>query len=60
MFVIRVLLPLFVVGLAGLVIAWFVTKDRKYLIYAWRLLQGGLLLAVAFGLVYLFGRVLLA
>jgi hypothetical protein len=59
MFVFRVLLPLFAAALGGFVIAWFVTKDRKYLVYAWRLLLGGLVLVVAFGLLYVFERVLL-
>lgn len=59
MFFFRVLLPLLFLTLAGLGIAWYVTKDRKYLVYAWRVAQGVLLLVVAFGLVYVFERVLL-
>lgn len=59
MFFFRVLLPLVFLTLAGLGIAWFVTKDRKYLLYAWRVVQGVLMLVVAYGLVYAFGRVLL-
>ena len=55
----RFLLPLLFLTLAGLGIAWYVTKDRKYLLYAWRVVQGVLMLAVAFGLLYVFERVLL-
>jgi hypothetical protein len=46
--------------LAGLLIAWILTKQRKYLRIAWRTLQVVVVLAVAFGLVYVFERVLLA
>lgn len=59
MFLLRVLLPLFFLTIAGLVVAWHVTKDRKYLLYAWRVVQGALLLIVALGLVYVFERILL-
>jgi hypothetical protein len=59
MFVFRVLLPIVFLAFAGLVIAYFVTKDRKYLQWAWRGAQGVLLVVVAFGLLYVFERVLL-
>ena len=45
--------------LAGLLIAWILTKQRIYLQIAWRSVQVLLVLAVAFGLVYVFERVLL-
>lgn len=45
--------------LAGLGIGYVVTRDRRYLAWAWRTLQVVLLLLVAFGLLYVFERVLL-
>ncbi len=45
--------------LAGLGIAFVVTRDRRYLTLAWRAIQVVVLLAVAFGLLYVFERVLL-
>jgi hypothetical protein len=59
------MLILRVVGIAGallllgLVAAFLVTKNRRYLVMAWLAVQIGLLLAVAFGLLYVFERVLL-
>jgi hypothetical protein len=41
------------------VAAFLVTKNRRYLVMAWLAVQIGLLLAVAFGLLYVFERVLL-
>ncbi len=55
----RFLLPLFVLTLAGLVIAYFVTRDRRYLRYAAQVVMGVLVVVVAFGLLYVFERVLL-
>jgi hypothetical protein len=45
--------------LAGLVVAFLVTKNRRYLTIAWLAVQVLLLLAIAFGLLYVFERVLL-
>jgi len=45
--------------LAGLVVAFLVTKNRRYLTIAWLAVQVVLLLGVAFGLLYVFERVLL-
>jgi hypothetical protein len=45
--------------LLGLGIAFLVTRDRRYLRIAWRTLQAVVVLAVAFGLLYVFRRVLL-
>jgi hypothetical protein len=45
--------------LAGLVVAFLVTRNRRYLTIAWLAVQIILLLAVAFGLLYVFERVLL-
>ena len=59
MLVLRFLIPLIGLWLAGLVIAYVVTKDRKYLRISWLTLQVVLLLLVAFGLFYVFERVLL-
>ena len=59
------MLVLRVVGIAlallllGLVAAFLVTKNRRYLTIAWLSVQIVALLAVAFGLLYVFERVLL-
>jgi hypothetical protein len=45
--------------LLGLGVAFVLTRERKYLRIAWRTLQVVLLLLVAFGLLYVFERVLL-
>ena len=45
--------------LLGLVGAFLVTKNRRYLMIAWLAVQVIVLLAVAFGLLYVFERVLL-
>jgi hypothetical protein len=45
--------------LAGLVLAFALTSNRRYLRIAWLAVQMGLLLAIAFGLLYVFERVLL-
>ena len=45
--------------LAGLVVAYLVTRNRRYLAIAWIAVQVMLLLAIAFGLLYVFERVLL-
>jgi hypothetical protein len=46
--------------LAGLVAAFLVTRNRRYLTIAWLAVQIILLLAIAFALLYVFERVLLA
>ena len=53
---IALLALLFLLALGG---AYVVTRDRKYLRIAGKSLQVVLLVAVAFALFYLFGRVLL-
>lgn len=45
--------------LLGLVVAFLVTKNRRYLTIAWLAVQVLLLLAIGFGLLYVFERVLL-
>ena len=45
--------------LAGLVVAFLVTKNRRYLTIAWLAVHILLLLAIAFALLYVFERVLL-
>jgi hypothetical protein len=58
-------LVLRVIGLAaillvgGLLIAWAVTKDRKYARIAYRVAQVVVGLVIAFALLYVFERVLL-
>lgn len=59
MIVLRLLTLLGVLFLAGLGVAFLVTRDRRYLRIAWRTLQALLVLAVGYGLLYVFGRVLL-
>jgi len=43
----------------GLLVAYAVTRNRRYLRIAWLAIQILMLLGVAFGLVYVFSRVLL-
>jgi hypothetical protein len=45
--------------LGGLVVAFLATRNRRYLTIAWLAVQVMLLLAIAFGLLYVFERVLL-
>lgn len=45
--------------LLGLGVAFLVTRNRRYLRIAWLTVQVVVLLAVAFGLLYVFERVLL-
>lgn len=45
--------------LLGLGVAFLVTRNRRYLRIAWLTVQIVVLLAVAFGLLYVFERVLL-
>lgn len=59
MFLLRVLLPFAVLLLLGLAIAYIATKDRKWLRYLMLAAQVEVLLVVAFGLLYVFERVLL-
>jgi hypothetical protein len=59
MFVLRAIVVLAALFLLGLAVAYLVTRDRRYLHIAWRLLQAVLVLGVAFGLLYVFERVLL-
>ena len=59
MFLLRILLPLALLFLLGLVIAWMVTKDRRYLVLAQRSALAMGLLVVVLGLLYIFERVLL-
>jgi hypothetical protein len=46
--------------LAGLAVAFLVTRNRRYLTIAWLAVQVMLLLGIAFALLYVFERVLLA
>ena len=59
MLVVRIVVLFAVLFLAGLGVAYLVTRERKYLRIAWRTLQVVVLLLVAFGLLYVFERVLL-
>ena len=59
MFILRIVAIAGGLLLAGLVVAFLVTRNRRYLTIAWLAVQIILLLAVAFGLLYVFERVLL-
>jgi nucleoside permease NupC len=59
MFILRFVVLAAGVFLLGLGIAFVVTRDRRYLRIAWRTVQVVVVLAVAFGLLYVFRRVLL-
>lgn len=59
MLVLRVILIFGALFLVGIGLAFAFTRDRKYLRLGWRVLQGLVLLLVAFGLFYVFSRVLL-
>jgi nucleoside permease NupC len=59
MFILRFLVLAAGLFLLGLGIAFVVTRDRRYLRIAWRTVQVVVVLAVAFGLLYVFRRVLL-
>ena len=59
MLVFRTVLVLAGLVLGGLVIAWMVTKNRRYLAIAGQLLLWTLGLGVLLGLLYVFERVLL-
>ena len=59
MLVFRVVLVAAALLLGGLVVAWMITRDSKYLTIAWRIAQWTLVLGVVLGLLYVFERVLL-
>jgi hypothetical protein len=59
LFLLRVILPFAVLLLVGLGIAYIATRDRKFIRYLLLAVQIELLLVVAFGLLYVFERVLL-
>jgi hypothetical protein len=59
LFVLRIVAIAGGLMLAGLVVAFLVTKNRRYLTIAWLSVQVMLLLGIAFGLLYVFERVLL-
>ena len=59
MFVLRIVGIFVALLLFGLVAAFLITKNRRYLTIAWLAVQVIALLAVALGLLYVFERVLL-
>jgi hypothetical protein len=59
MFILRIVGIFVGLLLVGLVVAFLVTKNRRYLTIAWLSVQVILLLAIALGLLYIFERVLL-
>jgi len=59
MFFLRIVGLLGALLLLGLVAAFLFTRNKRYLTVAWLAVQVMVLLAVAFGLLYVFERVLL-
>ncbi len=59
MLVVRIVVLFAALFLLGLGVAYVLTRDRRYVRIAWRALQIVVLLLVAFGLLYVFERVLL-
>ena len=59
MFVLRFVVLIAAFFLLGLGVAYLVTRNRRYLTIARRTLQAVVVLLVAFGLLYVFERVLL-
>jgi hypothetical protein len=59
LFILRIVAIVGGLLLAGLVVTFLVTKNRRYLTIAWLAVQVMLLLGIAFGLLYVFERVLL-
>lgn len=59
MLVLRALALLGLLFLAALGVAFLVTRERKYLRIAARTVQAAIVLGAAFGLLYVFERVLL-
>ena len=59
MFVLRFVAAIAALFLLGLGVAYLFTRDRRYLRTAWRTVQAVVVLLVAFGLLYVFERVLL-
>ena len=59
MLVLRFVVLIAGLALVGLALGYAVTRDRRYLRWAWFTVQAVLLLLVAAGLLYVFERVLL-
>jgi hypothetical protein len=57
--VFRIVVVLAALVLGGLVIAWMVTRNRKYLVVARQILLWTLAFGILLGLLYVFERVLL-
>jgi hypothetical protein len=59
LFILRIVAIVGGLLLAGLVVTFLVTRNRRYLTIAWLAVQVMLLLGIAFALLYVFERVLL-
>ncbi len=59
MIVLRLILVLSLAGLSGLVLAWLLTKDRKYLRIAGRIVRFLIVLGVVVALVFIAERLIL-
>ena len=59
MIILRLILVLALAGIAGLVLAWLFTRDKKYLRIAGRVVRFIVVLAVVVALVFIAARVIL-
>jgi hypothetical protein len=59
MIVLRLLLVLALIGMAGLALAYLFTRDKKYLYYAGRIVRFLVVLGVVVALVYVAERLVL-
>ena len=59
MIVLRLLLVLELVGIAGLALAWLFTRDKKYLHYAGRIVRFIVVLGIVVVLIFVVERVIL-
>jgi hypothetical protein len=59
LFFLRAVVAIVALFLVALGVAYLVTRNRRYLTIAWRTVYAVVVLLVAFGLLYVFERVLL-
>ena len=59
MIVLRLILVIALAAIAGLILAWMVTKDRKYLLVAGRIGRFLIVFAVVVALIYIAERLVL-
>jgi hypothetical protein len=59
MLILRVLLILAVFGIVGSTVAWIVTRDQRYLLFAWRIAKGSVLITLAVFLLFAAERLII-